>query len=137
MFAWNTIELEFPLRIMTKPFLTKEDCALSSISLSATTAKSSQPSDSTSPSDVRDHPRLSSSLPFISHHAASEIPKDEPNLIETCPELLIAIPGSLEAMSSNPSQLKSPIAIPVPRFESLNEPTRILSANAPTPLAEP
>ena len=137
MLAWNIIELELPLRIITRPFLIKDACALSSISLSATTAKSSQPSDSTSPSEVRDQPRLSSSLPFISHHAASEIPEDEPNLTETCPELLIAIPGSLEAISSNPSQLKSPIAIPVPRFESLNEPTNILSAKAPTPLAEP
>ena len=129
--------LEFPLRIMTRPFLIRDACALSSINLSATTAKSSQPSDSTSPRDVRDQPRLSSSLPFISHHVTSEIPEDEPNLIETCPELLIAIPGSLEAKSSNPSQLKSPIAIPVPRLESLKEPTRILSARALTPLGEP
>ena len=129
--------LEFPLRIMTRPFLIRDACAFSSINLSATTAKSSQPSDSTSPRDVKDQPRLSSSLPFISHHATSEIPEEEPNLIETCPELLIAIPGSLEAKSSNPSQLKSPIAIPVPRLESLKEPTRILSARALTPLGEP
>ena len=104
----------------------------------ATTAKSVQPSDSTSPSEVSDHPRLSSSaLPFISHHASVEIPDEEPSLIEICPELLIASPGSLDAISSIPSQLKSPIANPVPNIESLNEPTKILSANTPGPSGDP
>ena len=64
-------------------------------------------------------------------------PEEEPNLIEMWPELFIAMPGSLEAISSNPSQLKSPIAKPVPNIESLNEPTKILSANAPGPPGEP
>ena len=64
-------------------------------------------------------------------------PEADPNLIEMWPELLIAMPGSLEAISSNPSQLKSPTANPVPNIESLNEPTKILSANAPGPPGEP
>ena len=104
---------------MTKPFCDKEAVEFSRIILSATTAKSVQPSDSTSPREVKDHPRLSSSLPFNSHQVEVDTPVSEPNLIDTCPELFTPSPGSLEAISSNPSQLKSPIAIPVPSMESL------------------
>ena len=128
----------FPLSTITKPFSERVGVnVFSRIILSATTAKSVHPSDSTSPRDVNDHPRLSSSLPFISHQVEVEIPEAEPNLIEICPELFTPRPGSLEAMSSKPSQLKSPIAIPNPSMESLYEPTRILSANAPGPSGKP
>ena len=138
MLECTTIEVVLPFNIITRPFLVSDGVvSSSSISLFATTAKSSQPSDSTSPILVISHPKLSSSLPFISHQLVSEIPSKVPSLTKTWPELLIEFPGSLAAKSSIPSQLKSPTARAVPSIDSLLCPTRILSAKSPGPLVEP
>ncbi len=122
---------------MIKPICDRVAGIFSTMVLFETTAKSVQPSDSTSPKDVKDQPRKSCSLPFIDHHSLESMPALVPNLIETCPELLTELPGSLDARSSNPSQLKSPAASPVPRFELLNKPTSISSTLEFIPADEP